>query len=407
MISTKKNAGCRWCILVSMLLIAGFVFATGTSAALAESKTSIKAMTQNMDAGTDLKLVFAFLPNITEGATYTYAELLQNDIPGRAEKLADEIAAKKPDIISLQEVTLWRTGASVIDATDVLFDQLDLLLDALAGRKVSYYVVNSQELTDIAVPMDLAYLGLPQDPQLAAIRFTDRDVILARSDLHKSQISITSTAKGLYGAALDFDLLLGLGSPIPVDRGWISVDLKIGNEPLRFFGTHLESTYPGAGAFDLLAQSIQAAQATELVGLMDADQMPVILAGDFNANPVPNGFENTATPGILSGAGYTEVWNALHPFQEGFTWPLYLEDPQAPNPTGPYERIDLIYQRDLDMLNIERVIRQSYPFASDHAGVVATLRVNSGNSHGRDGNSSGRNGRSESRPAFAAHSGLN
>jgi len=53
-----------------------------------------------MDAGTDLKLVFAFLPDITKGATYTYAALLQNDIPKRAAKLADEIAAKKPDIIS-------------------------------------------------------------------------------------------------------------------------------------------------------------------------------------------------------------------------------------------------------------------------------------------------------------------
>ncbi len=373
MFHTKKSTGCRGRILGSMFLVVSFVFAFSMSPALAESNRSIKVMTQNMDAGTDLKLVFFYLSeNIVKGTTYTYAELLQNDIPGRAAVLADEIAAKKPDIISLQEVTLWRTGMFGSVATDVLFDQLELLMAALSDRKESYYVVKSQELTDITAPLDPTLIGLPFNPRLTAIRFTDRDVVLARSDLKKSQISISNPQNGVYAATLNF---LPLGIDISAYRGWISVDVAIGNKALRFFSTHLESTYAGTDGFDDYARFIQASQAQELIGLMDAAHRPVILAGDFNSNPVPNGFENTATTGLLSAYGYTEVWNALHPHQAGFTWPLYLEDPQAPNPAGPFERIDLIYQKSVEMQNIERIIRYSSPFASDHAGVVAMLRV--------------------------------
>jgi endonuclease/exonuclease/phosphatase family metal-dependent hydrolase len=372
MLRTRKHAGCHRSTLGWMLLVASLIFVVSASPVWAQNNRSVKVMTQNMDAGTDLKLVFAFLPDVAKGATYTYAELLQNDIPGRAAKLAEEIAAKKPDIISMQEVTLWRTGIWGSAPTDILFDQLALLLAALSERKESYYVVTSQQLSDIMAPMDLTYIGLPPDPQLSAIRFTDRDVILARTDLQKSHITLSNPQGDLYTATLNFG---PLGMPIDALRGWLSVDVSIGDTMLRFFSTHLESTYPGTDGFDLWARFIQESQASELAALANSAQIPVVLAGDFNANAVPNGFENTATTGILSSAGFTEVWNALHPDGTGFTWPLYLEDPQAPNPAGPFERIDLIYQRGLEMTNIERIVRQSYPFASDHAGVVATLRV--------------------------------
>jgi endonuclease/exonuclease/phosphatase family metal-dependent hydrolase len=372
MLRTRKCTGCSRNTLGRMLLVASLLFVVGTSPAWTQNNRSVKVMTQNMDAGTDLKLVFAFMPNVTQGATFTYAELLQNDIPGRAAKLAEEIAAKKPDIISMQEVTLWRTGVWGTPATDVLFDQLALLLAALSDRKESYYVVASQQLSDIMAPLDLTYIGLPFDPQLSALRFTDCDVILARTDLKKSPIKLSNPQGNLYTATLNFS---PLGMNIDALRGWLSVDISVGNTMLRFFSTHLESTYPGTDGFDDMARFIQASQATELATLASTTPLPVILAGDFNANVVPNGFENTATTGILSSAGFTEIWNALHPHETGFTWPLYLEDPQAPNPAGPFERIDLIYQRGLEMINIERIVRQNYPFASDHAGVVATLRV--------------------------------
>jgi hypothetical protein len=47
-----------------------------------------------------------------------------------------------------------------------------------------------------------------------------------------------------------------------------------------------------------------------------------------------------------------------------------LEDPVSP--ASPFERIDLILERDMTMLNIQRV-GTAFPFPSDHVGVVASL----------------------------------
>ncbi len=72
-------------------------------------------------------------------------------------------------------------------------------------------------------------------------------------------------------------------------------------------------------------------------------------------------------------AGYSDVWQTLHPTELGLTWPLYLEDIYA-GPSSPTERIDLIFVRDLGMLDVT-LIGASEPFPSDHAGVVATLQI--------------------------------
>ena len=53
-----------------------------------------------------------------------------SNIPVRAANLADEILAAKPDLVALQEVSIWRTGAIMQPpAADVLYDQLDLLTE--------------------------------------------------------------------------------------------------------------------------------------------------------------------------------------------------------------------------------------------------------------------------------------
>jgi len=66
------------------------------------------------------------------------------------------------------------------------------------------------------------------------------------------------------------------------------------------------------------------------------------------------------------------------PPEYGLTWPRYLED-IYPIPTSqvlatPTERIDLILEKGLTPLNIERTLGADPPLASDHMGVIATLR---------------------------------
>jgi hypothetical protein len=87
-----------------------------TAWGFAAEPAAVRIMTQNMDAGTDLTFAVAELRGILPpgvGVELTYEEILATNIPQRTALLAARVAAKKPDLLALQEVTLWRTGASV------------------------------------------------------------------------------------------------------------------------------------------------------------------------------------------------------------------------------------------------------------------------------------------------------
>jgi endonuclease/exonuclease/phosphatase family metal-dependent hydrolase len=195
------------------------------------------------------------------------------------------------------------------------------------------------------------------------VRFLDRNVILARTDLKKSELKLSNVQSGIYEATI---------APLPgfpeVMNGWLSVDAKIRGKKLRFFATHLESP---------LSQNdpTQVLQGMELIEIMQESELPVILAGDLNsdASGLGIGPDQTPTAAMIVEAGYADTWQTLHPDELGLTWPLYVEDIYA-GPSSPFERIDLIFARDLEVLDVE-VVGSSSPFPSDHAGVVATMQI--------------------------------
>lgn len=351
MISFMKVAERRCCVLALTLLIVTLTLSVTISPALGDSeKRVVKVMTQNMDAGTDL--LFFFVEDPIPAAQDTYKELLATDFPGRADLLADQIVIQQPYLISLQEVTLWQT-ISATGETGVLADQLDLIMDALAVRHQQYKVVVGQDLTDITAPLgDGSYL-----------RFLDRNVILARTDLKQSELALSNVRSGIYQATI---------APVPgfpeEVNGWLSVDAKIRGKTVRFFGTHLES--PVSQIDDT-----QVLQGLELIAIMGQAKLPVILAGDFNsdASGLGIGPDQTPTAAMIVEAGYADTWQTLHPGELGLTWPLYLEDIFA-GPSVPFERIDLIFARDLEILDVA-VVGNDFSFPSDHAGVVAILQI--------------------------------
>jgi endonuclease/exonuclease/phosphatase family metal-dependent hydrolase len=357
----KNSAGGAVRILGLTLLVVSLMLAWGLSPALANGNRSIKVMTQNMDAGTDLGFVFGIADPVV-GAQLTFQEITtQSRIPERAQRLAAEIAAAKPDLISLQEVTIWAVGP--LDNPQVLYDQLELLLAALAARGENYDAVNEQPLTQAAAPLkaDLSQL----------LFFNDRNVILARSDVKHSGISITNPQQGYFTHLFVFGGFTEL-------LGWMSVDVEVEGKQIRFFNTHLGST----SAFFPERAEIQVDQGGELIQVLDESPFPVIVAGDFNsdASGLGIGPDLTPTAGNIADAGYVEVWQALHiPPDYGLTWPRYLEDifpiPDSQVLATPTERIDLIFEKDLRPVNIERTLRANPPLASDHTGVMATLKL--------------------------------
>jgi len=322
-----------------------------------------------MDAGTDLGFLFAATDeaSLVKGLAATLAEVKDSHIAKRAAYLAGEIAIQMPDLIALQEVTLWRTGPLLAPpATHVLFDQLDLLLAELAKRDLPYGIVATQTNVDAEAPVPTAGLDL---------RMTDRDVILARIDLPQSQFDLVNAQTNRYRSKFVFGSAL-LGQ-IVVPCGWMTVDANIRGTKFRFVNTHLQS--PVSGVPD--AGQVQIAQAKELIDALDGSNLPVILAGDFNANAEP-GPDHTVVTEKLSAAGFADVWRLANPADPGYTWPLFGED-QQPASVSPFERIDLIYTRDprssgpastFQIIRADRTGAEQ-PWASDHAGVMVTLRL--------------------------------
>lgn len=106
--------------------------------------------------------------------------------------------------------------------------------------------------------------------------------------------------------------------------------------------------------------------------------LPTLLIGDFNSRPDATG---TPTYGLLRGAGFEDAWAAVHPGDPGLTccWETHLLSAAPPFD----ERIDLVLFRGrLRALAAEIVgedpVADRTPsglFHSDHAGVVARLRL--------------------------------
>src|SRR5205823_3217407 len=122
---------------------------------------------------------------------------------------------------------------------------------------------------------------------------------------------------------------------------------------------------------------VQVEQANELIAAVAHSPLPVLMCGDFNAN-AEVGQDHTATTQNILAAGFADAWHTVHPKDAGFTWPLFGEDQQA-GPATAFERIDLIFSRGLTVVDAERTgtARPGSGFwASDHAGVVATLSSN-------------------------------
>ena len=335
---------------------------------LAESQElTVRVMTRNMDAGTDLNYLVAADtgPEFVAGLLTTVAEVDASNPPARAAQLAAEIAAAEPDLIALQEVTLWRIEQG---GTTRIYDQLALLQKALEDAGQHYRVALRQTLADI--PVDI--------PGIVSIRFTDQNAILVRTDLPPGHLDILGTETHLFEHFLVFDTPVGLSIPFP--NGWLALDLKIRGARFKFANTHLISPVPGV--FFQVTAGIQVQQAEELLDGLSGTSLPVILAGDFNSDAeVPQqGPDRTPTAGVISGAGYQDAWHLLYPAETGYTWPLFLEDQPPPNfnpPADPVERIDLIFSYGPTPLSAERTgtVRGQAVFASDHAGVVVNFSL--------------------------------
>jgi endonuclease/exonuclease/phosphatase family metal-dependent hydrolase len=356
-----------------VLLALGFAFASPQAAGQGNGGKSFTALSQNAYLGADISRVMLVDPEdpnpyaLVEAVTTTYYEMLASQPAVRMSGLADRIAARMPDIVALQEMYVLRKqspGDLVIGGSDpaeeVVVDFLWSLMDSLAARGLHYKVAAMTTELDVEMPMFNAdFTGFDD------ARLTDRDVILVRTDLPPGQLRVSNSQGG------HFDARLTLNNGLDVLRGWCSVDVFIRGERFRFLNTHLQ---------DESAPEIQFAQARELMAAYGpADTgLPVIMAGDFNADP--DGQNGTFSYPILIGGGFDDAWTELHPSDPGLTWGH--DSGLADKNWGFVWRIDLVLFKGRTFVPKEIATvdtglgRPAAPFwPSDHAGVWATFEL--------------------------------
>ena len=295
-------------------LIEGIAFAAG-----------VKVMTRNLYLGADLGpgTDAASLQELVDGAGQILNQVDANRFDIRAEGLAREILKRKPDLVGLQEVALWRQAPCtdnplLFTATEVrpAGDFLDLLLERLNrnGKKGRYNVVIAEPEFDFQVwantdgDVNTSAPGCPFGSEIEG-RLTMRDVILVRN---RRRITTVDPAGDHFDTLLQ---VLPGGIPINVTRGWTKVTAQIRrSEPFTFVNTHLEAfdnnaTNPTNQGTNVGNGEVREAQAEELFAPGGpASGSRVILVGDLNSDtetPLKPGDE-LANQALLD-AGFVEL----------------------------------------------------------------------------------------------------
>jgi endonuclease/exonuclease/phosphatase family metal-dependent hydrolase len=341
--------------LILLLALPCAAFARRPQAA--QSDRGLTVMTRNLYLGTDLSEIFAAQSQseLLFKVGGALADVQDSRPQARMEAIAGEIADARPDLVGLQEVALWQTGPFLdpAPATDTAYDFLQLLLDALEARGLRYAPVSV--LTNFEAEAPALGAAGPFD-----LRYTQRDAVLARADLPASELKIERSAAQHFAVKLSFpNPFLG---QITIPRGWVAVDAKKRGKTYRFVSTHLESFSP----------LVNYVQANELLHTAADTELPLVVAGDFNADALAG----DATYQLLLSAGLQDAWAATHPNEAGATWSLFLADPFGY--TTPTQRLDLVlYRGALSPLSAEVIgeenVTPASPMPSDHAGVAASF----------------------------------
>lgn len=307
----------------------------------------LTVMTRNLYLGADLAPLFAATADdLVTVARATYDQVLASDIDGRLDAVAGEIAIARPDLVALQEATIWSEQAAGASAPTVKYDYVTILLEDLARHGVSYTVAST---------VDGFSGGLPVEG-VGLVTMQDRDVILVRDD---AGVRVANPRSDSFTTHLTVDIA---GAAIDVVRGWTSVEATKEGRQIRLVATHLE-------AFD---DAVRDAQLQELLALLEDDSSPQLLLGDLNS--AASGTGSSAYDAALA-AGLDDVWESATP---GFTC---CRDADLLG-GDLSQRIDYVLTdgdlqpRDADVVGTDDTSQTpTGQWSSDHAGVVATIAL--------------------------------
>ena len=365
---------------------------------------TLTVMSRNLYLGADVGVALELIPDMPAAAQFMWDQVKATDFSKRSALFVEEINRENPDVIGLQEATIWYCKAHFWSGKTEVFNFTKELLDALDGR----YVIAEHEGTQAFNPGysigPIPFLTTVNDPDTfqplfgsdkAACGFQIGDALLVKTDRAADVLAVGNT---------EFEAIYKVVPTImEIRRGYTWADIRIGSTVTRFVTTHLESLF---GENEIPTAALQA---TQLINDLSKTKAPVIVMGDFNSDPrdprgvdAPNpGGQPTANEKCKVGATECNAYKLMRDAgfidsgpdasdPAAFTWGMnaLLSAPDSKrvesarkmgNNFGFTDRLDYIFFKNGVEVITSRVIGTQPPYASDHAGVVSELEITSAN----------------------------
>jgi endonuclease/exonuclease/phosphatase family metal-dependent hydrolase len=219
-------------------------------------------MTRNLYLGTDLLPLASAAP----GAPFQHAvaaglaSVEATDPTARMALIAKEIAGARPDLVGLQEMSIWTTGplGSHTAPSHIVVDYLKLITADLKALHAPYRVVAERLSLHLQAPSAAG----------VEVGFTDGNVILAHSGVAVSHVHSADFTHQLKLATA------ALGA-VTVTRSWNALDATVGGARFHVVNTQLEA----------YSSSVRLQQAQELAAGPLKSSLQKLLVGDLNSSP--------------------------------------------------------------------------------------------------------------------------
>ena len=385
---------------VTAALIGSIALALFTPYSVHAAEPTLTVMSRNIYLGADVGVALELIPDMPAAAQFMWDQVNKNDFSKRSVALAAQIKEYQPDVIGLQEATIWYCKKNAWSKKTEVFNFTDQLLDALGGD----YVLASKEGNTAFNPgysiNPIPFLTMVKDPERfqkifgqdkAACGFQIGDALAIKKSLAGQVIQVGNTE---YEASYSIVPTL-----MTIYRGYTWADIKIANIPVRFVTTHLESIW------DKNKVPNAAKQATQLISDLKDTNMPLVVIGDFNSDPRDPRPANAANPGLQPTASEecpagSSKCNAYRLMREAgfndagpdasdpstYTWGMnaLLTGPDPDrlkaaksmgNEYGFTDRLDYIFTKNGVDASTSQIFGYKAPYATDHAGVFAEFTI--------------------------------
>ena len=117
------------------LLLSAILLAAPITPAHADEE-SFTVMSRNIYLGADVGVALELIPNLPAAAQFMWEQVQETNFAERKAILAKEIIDESPDVIGLQEATIWYCKAKPWSAKTEIYNFTTELLAALGGTYV-------------------------------------------------------------------------------------------------------------------------------------------------------------------------------------------------------------------------------------------------------------------------------